>query len=103
MIALIEPWGAVFAVRDATDGTLVRRGFYTRDEADDWSTATDRCDLAEFFYPSPIHFGEDWDERRQMKRVFATSAQEALDWATYRHGASLTIDNIFGSDGAAAR
>lgn len=95
MFATIERWGAGWAVRDLLDGVLVRRGFVSRDEADRWSSATDRSDLRQFFYPSSIHWGEDYDERRGMKRVFARSAEEALEWATARQGATLTIDNIF--------
>ena len=60
---------------------------------------TDRSELREYFYPSSIHWGEDYDERRRMKRVFARSAEEALEWATTRQGATLTIDNIFANDG----
>jgi hypothetical protein len=85
-------------VRDARDGTLVRRGFGTREEADAWSSVTDRADLREFFYPSPDHCGEDHDERRGMKRIFARSAMEALEWAVTRQGATLTIENIFPED-----
>ena len=98
MFAIVEPWGAGWAVRDAHDGTLVRRGFETREEADRWSCVADRSELREFFYPSSIHWGEDYDERRRMKRIFAQSAEEALEWATVRHGATLTIDNIFPKD-----
>ena len=95
MFALVEPWGPGWAVRDARDGMLIRRGFESREEADRWSSATDRSSLCAFFYPSSIHWGEDYDERRGMKRIFALSAEEALEWATARQGATLTIDNIF--------
>jgi hypothetical protein len=99
MFALVEPWGPGWAVRDARDGTLIRRGFESREEADRWSSATDRSSLREYFYPSSIPWGEDYDERRGMKRIFARSAAEALEWATTRQGASLTIDNIFPKQG----
>ncbi|MBX3562633.1 MAG: hypothetical protein KF780_12585 [Sphingomonas sp.] len=99
MFALVERWGPGWAVRDARDGTLVRRGFDSRDEADRWSGATDRSALREYFYPSSIHWGEDYDARRGMKRIFALSAEEALFWATTRQGATLVIDNIFPKDG----
>ena len=99
MFALIEPWGPGWAVRDAHDGTLIRRGFESREEADRWSSATDRSSLREYFYPSSIQWGEDYDERRGMKRILALSAEEALEWATTRQGASLTIDNIFPKHG----
>lgn len=98
MFAIVEPWGPGWAVRDARDGTLVRRGFRSREEADAWSSATDRADLREFFYPSSVHWGEDYDERLGMKRVFARSAEEALEWAITRQGATLTIENIFPKD-----
>jgi dsDNA-binding SOS-regulon protein len=98
MFAILEPWGPGWAVRDARDGNLVRRGFGTREEADAWSSVTDRADLREFFYPSSVHWGEDYDERRGMKRIFARSAEEALDWAVSRQGATLTIENIFPKD-----
>ncbi|MFN3727561.1 MAG: hypothetical protein ACK4SZ_14800 [Allosphingosinicella sp.] len=94
MFATIERWGPAWAVRDST-GLLIRRGFVSRDEADRWSSVTDRSELREFFYPSSVHWGEDYDERRGMKRIFARSAKEALEWATARQGATLTIDNIF--------
>ena len=99
MFATIEPWGPGWAVRDAADGLLIRRGFVSREEADRWSSVTDRSELREFFYPSAVHRGEDYDERRGMKRIFAKSAEEALEWATTRQGATLTIDNIFPKDG----
>lgn len=99
MFAVVEPWGAGWAVRDARDGVLIRRGFLSRDEADRWSSATDRSELREYFYPSSIHWGEDYDERRGMKRILARSAEEALIWATTRHGATLAIDNIFAGGG----
>jgi hypothetical protein len=98
MFAAIEPWGAGWAIRDLRDGVLIRRGFASREEADRWSSATDRADLRVFFYPSAILWGEDYDERRGMKRIFARSAEEALLWATTRQGATLTIANIFSSD-----
>lgn len=95
MFAAIEPWGAGWAVRDLRDGVLVRRGFRSREEADLWSSRTDRAALRLFHYPSSIQWGEDYDERLGMKRIYARSAEEALAWATARHGATLTIDNIF--------
>ena len=95
MFAAIEPWGAGWAVRDLRDGSLIRRGFASREEADLWSSVTDRSELREFFYPSLVHWGEDYDQRRGMKRILARSPEEALEWATSRQGATLTIDNIF--------
>ena len=99
MFAAIEHFGAGWAVRDLRDGVLVRRGFVSREEADRWSSLIDRCELREFFYPTSVHWGEDYDPRRGMKRIFARSAEEALDWATTRHGATLAIANIFPKDG----
>lgn len=99
MFATIEPWGPGWAVRDARDGLLIRRGFESREEADRWSSVTDRSELREFFYPSSVRWGEDYDERRGMNRILARSAEEALEWATGRQGATLTIDNIFPKDG----
>ena len=99
MFAAIERWGAGWAVRDLSDAVLIRRAFASREEADRWSSATDRSELREFFYPSSIHWGEDYDARRGMKRIFARSAEEALAWASTRQGATLTIDNIFPKDG----
>ena len=61
MFAAIEPYGARWAVRDVRDGVLIRRGLESREEADRWSSVTDRSDLREFFYPSSIHWGEDYD------------------------------------------
>ncbi len=98
MFAAIEPWGPAWAVRDLSDGMLVRRGFESREDADRWSSVTDRSELHEFFYPSSIHWGEDYDARCGMRRIFARSAEEALEWATTRQGATLTIDNIFPKD-----
>ena len=95
MFASIEEWGPGWAVRDLRDGVLIRRGFVSREEADRWSSVTDRASLRLFHYPSAIHWGEDYDERRGMRRILALSAEEALHWATSRHGATLTIDNIF--------
>ena len=95
MFASVERYGTSWAVRDVRDGVLIRRGFESREQADRWSSITDRSDLREFFYPSSIHWGDDYDERRRMKRIFARSAEEALEWATKHHGATLTIDNIF--------
>ena len=86
MFATIEPWGPGWAVRDLRDGLLVRRGFVSRDEADLWSSVTDRSELREYFYPSSVHGGEDYDERRGMKRILARSAEEALEWAITRQG-----------------
>ena len=94
MFAAIEPFVAGWAVRDLRDGVLVRRGFASREEADRWSSLTDRAALREFFYPTSVHWGEDYDPQRGMKRIFARSAEEALEWATTRHGATLTIANI---------
>ncbi len=94
MFAAIEPFGAGWAVRDLRDGVLVRRGFASREEADRWSSLTDRSALREFFYPTSVHWGEDYDPQRGMKRIYARSAEEALEWATNRHGAALTIANI---------
>jgi hypothetical protein len=99
MFAVVEPWGAGWAVRDARDGVLIRRGFVSREEADRWSSVTDRSELREYFYPSSIHWGEDYDERRGMKRILAFSPEDALEWVTSRQGATLTIDNIFPKDG----
>ena len=99
MFATIGPWGTGWAVRDATDGSLIRRGFVSRGEADRWSSVTDHSELRKFFYPSSAHWGEDHDERRGMKRIFGQSAEEALQWAVARQGATLTIDNIFPKDG----
>jgi len=99
MFAVVELWGAGWAVRDARDGVLIRRGFVSREEADRWSSRTDRSELREYFYPSSIHWGEDYDERSGMKRILAVSRQEALEWATSRHGAALTIENIFPKSG----
>lgn len=99
MFAAIEPWGAGWAVRDLRDGVLIRRGFACSEEADRWSSVTDRSELREFFYPTSVQWGEDYDARRGMKRIFARSAEEALEWATTRHGATLTIDNIFPKNG----
>ena len=99
MFAVVEPWGAGWAVRDAHDGVLIRRGFGSREEADRWSSMTDRTELCEYFYPSSIHWGEDYDERRGMKRILAVSPEEALEWATGRHGATLAIENIFPKSG----
>ncbi len=99
MFAAIEAFGAGWAVRDLRDGRLIRRGFASREEADRWSSLTDRSELLEFFYASSIHWSEDHDERRGMTRIFAKSAQEAFEWATARHGATLTIANIFPKDG----
>jgi hypothetical protein len=98
MFAAIEPWRAGWAVRDLRDGSLIRRGFATREEADRWSSVTDRSELREFVYPSWVHWGEDYDERRGMTRILARSPEEALEWATSRQGATLTIDNIFRKD-----
>jgi hypothetical protein len=95
MLAAIEPWGAGWAVRDLRDGALIRRGFASREQALRWSSATDRAELREFFYPSPILWGEEYDEDRRMRRILARSAEEALEWATTRQGANLAIDNIF--------
>jgi hypothetical protein len=99
MFATIEPWGPGWAVRDARDGLLIRRGFESREEADRWSSVTDRSEMREFFYPSSVRWGEDYDERRGMNRILARSAEEALEWATARQGATLTIDNIFPKNG----
>jgi hypothetical protein len=99
MFATIHPWGPGWAVRDLRDGSLIRRGFESRDEADRWSSVTDRSELREFFYPSSVHWGEDYDERRGMNRILARSVEEVLEWATTRQGATLTIDNIFPKDG----
>jgi hypothetical protein len=98
MFALVERWGAGWAVRDLRDGTLIRRGFATRDEADRWSSLTDPSELPEYFYPSSVHWGEDYDERRGMNRILARSAEEALEWATTRQGATLGPENIFPKD-----
>ena len=98
MFANIELWGAGWAVRDAGDGALIRRGFATREEADSWSSTTERSNLREYFYPSSVHWGEDYDAWRRMKRILARSAEEALEWATTRQGATLTIGNIFPRD-----
>lgn len=94
MFAAIEPFGAGWAVRDLRDGALVRRGFASREEADRWSSLTDRSEVREFFYLTSVNWGEDCDPQRGMKRIFARSAEEALEWATTRHGARLTIANI---------
>lgn len=99
MFAVLIPWGSGWAVRDARDGALVRRGFASREEADRWSSVTDRSALHEYFYPSSLHWGEEYDERRGMRRILALSAEEALIWATARHGATLTIGNIFPKTG----
>jgi len=98
MFAAVEPWAAGWAVRDARDGVLIRRGFVSREEADRWSSVTDRSELREYFYRSWVRWGEDYDERRVMKRILARSAAEALQWATARHGATLSIGNIFPKD-----
>lgn len=96
MFAVIEPWGAgYFAVRDVADGVLLRRGFHTREEADDWSCRVDRADLKEFFYPTEILWGPDYDEKRRMKRIFAASKEEALVWINSRQGQSLSLENLF--------
>lgn len=99
MFAAIEAFGAGWAVRDLRDGRLIRRGFASREEADRWSSLTDRSELREYFYASSIHWGEEYDERRGMNRILAKSAQEALEWANARHGATLTIANIFPTEG----
>lgn len=99
MFAAIEPSGPGWAVRDLSDGMLIRRGFVSRKEADLWSSITDRAELREYFYPSSILWGEDYVPDRGMKRIFARSAEEALLWATTRQGATLTIANIFPCDG----
>src|SRR3546814_15475205 len=101
MFATIEPWGPGWAVRDAADGLLIRRGFVSREEADRWSRVTDRSELRAFFCPSAVHWCEDYAERRGMQRIFAKSADAPLQWAKTRSGATLTIAKLFPNDGQA--
>lgn len=96
----VRPWGAGYAACHA-NGTILRRSFKTEQDAQTWLNGYEANPDAYrlFYYPTSTPWGEDYDEKRGMKRIFGTSRSDVLQHAI-RHMGLITysIDNFFDSE-----
>lgn len=92
----VRKWGEYghFAVY-TRGGHLLRRNFYSVEEARTWADTSPTEKLRLFYVPAEVRWGKDWCEEKDMRRMYGANPEEIVTWATERMGMDITVNNVF--------